>query len=178
VGTFRRQADVLGLAQLERTEAPCSSTLAAQEAAVMAILASGSLTLDLPLDRLILVATDTGDRLEFAASTPLEGTTWLLDAIPGSRGSEGTVTLRLDGGTLSGEGPCGPFAGRYVAEGVFLTVADISAPDVSACTRKAEQRALLDALRATVLVERQDPGLRLLGARGQLLAAFSPAGAL
>jgi hypothetical protein len=144
----------------------------------MAMLASPSLTLDLPLDRLILVATDTGDRLEFVASTPLEGTTWLLDAIPGSRGSEGTVTLRLDSGTLAGEGPCGPFAGRYVADSVFLTVADISAADVSGCTRKAEHRALLDALRAAVLVERQDPGLRLLGARGQLLAAFSPAGAL
>ena len=178
VGTFRRQADVLRLAQLERTEAPCSSTLAAQEAAVVAILESPSLTMDLPLDRLILVSDDTGDRLELVASTPLEGTTWLLDALPGSGGSEGTVTLRLDGGALAGEGPCGPFAGRYVAEGVFLSVADISTADVSTCTRQAEHRTLLDALRATVLVERQDPGLRLLGARGQLLATFSPAGAL
>ncbi len=96
VGRFQRQADVLRLVSLERTEAPCSSTVAAQEAAIMAILASPSLTLDLPLDRLILVATDSGDRLEFVASTPLEGTTWLLAAIPGSRGSEGTVTLRMD----------------------------------------------------------------------------------
>lgn len=144
----------------------------------MAILASPSLTLDLPLDRLILVATDSGDRLEFVASTPLEGTTWLLAAIPGSRGSEGTVTLRMDEGRLAGEGPCGPLAGRYVAEGVFITLDDISAADVTDCTRKAEQRALLDALRAAVMVEREDPGLRLLDARGQLLATFSPAGAL
>ena len=50
---------------------------------------------------------------------------WLL--CPAARGSEDTVTLRLEGGTLVGEGPCGPFAGRYVAEGVFLTLDDISA---------------------------------------------------
>lgn len=178
VGTYRRQADVLSLGALERTDAPCSPTLATQEAAIVAVLESPSLILDLPPDELILVSPDTGDRLEFLSAAPLEATTWLLAALPGTRGSEDTVTLRLEGGTLVGEGPCGPFAGRYVAEGVFLTVDDISAADVTGCTGKAEHRALLDALRAAVMVERDDPGLRLLGARGQLVAAFSPAGAL
>jgi len=178
VGTFRRQADVLSLAALERTDAPCSPTLATQEAAIVAVLESPSITLDLPLDGLTLVSPDTGDRLEFLSAAPLEGTTWLLAGMPGSRGSQDTVTLRLEGGMLDGEGPCGSFGGHYVAEGVFLTMDDISAADLTGCTRKAEHRALLDALRAAVMVERDDPGLRLLGARGQLVAAFSPAGAL
>jgi heat shock protein HslJ len=178
VGTYLRRADVLSLGPLERTDAPCAPTLAAQEAAIMAVLESPSLALDLSLDGLTLASPDTDDRLEFLSAAPLEGTTWLLAAVPGSRGSEDTVTLQLQGGTLHGEGPCGPFAGHYVSEGVFLTLDDISAADVTGCTRKAEHRALLDALRAAVMVERGDPGLRLLGARGQLVAAFSPAGAL
>jgi heat shock protein HslJ len=177
VGRYFRQADVLSLGPLERTDAPCSPTLANQEAAVAAILESPSLTLDLSLDRLILVSPDTGERLEFLSSTPLEGTTWLLAGIPGRRVSEDTVTLRLEGGMIDGEGPCGPFVGRYVTEGVFLTVDDLSADDVTGCTRRTEHRALLDALRAAVMVERDDPGLRFLDARVQLLAAFSPAGA-
>jgi heat shock protein HslJ len=178
VGTYRRQAGVLSLGALERTDAPCSPTLATQEAAIVAVLESPRLSLDLPPDGLTLVSPDTGDRLEFLSAAPLEGTTWLLAALPGSRGSEDTVTLRLEGGTLDGEGPCGPLAGHYVAEGVFLTLGDLSAAEVTGCTRKVEHRALLDALRAAVMVEREDPGLRFLGARGQLLAAFSPAGAL
>jgi heat shock protein HslJ len=178
VGTYLRRADVLGLAALERTDAPCSPTLTSQEAAMVAVLESPSITLDLPLDGLTLVSPDTGDRLEFVSAAPLEGTTWLLAGMPGRRDGQGTTTLRLEGGRLDGEGPCGPFAGRYVTEGVFLTLDDISAGDLTGCTRKVEHRALLDALRAAVMVERDDRGLRLLGARGQLVAAFSPAGAL
>ena len=80
VGTYRRQADVLSLGALERTGAPCSPTLATQEAAIVAVLESPSLTLDLPPDELILVSPDTGDRLEFLSAAPLEATTWLLAA--------------------------------------------------------------------------------------------------
>lgn len=178
VGTYLRQADVLSLGSLERTDAPCSPTLASQEAAVVAVLENPSLTLDLSLDGLILISPDTGDRLEFLSPAPLEGTTWLLAALPESRGGEDTVTLRLEGGMLDGEGPCGPFVGRYVAEGVFVTLDDISAADATGCTRQVEHQALLDAFRAAVMVEREDPGLRFLDARGQLLAAFAPAGTL
>ena len=178
VGTFRRQGDVLSFPSLERTEAPCSSALAAQEAAIMAVLGSPSLTLDLPLDRLVLRSASSGDRLEFVSSTPLEGTTWLLSELADIAVGADTVTLRLEGGLLSGEGPCGPFSGRYVADGVFLTTADIQPAGVTDCTRKAEHRALLDALRQWAMLERDGPDLRLLDARGGLLATFAPAGAM
>ncbi len=178
VGRFRRQADVLSFPSLESTEAPCSAALAAQESAIMTILGSPSLRVDLPADRLVLESATSGDRLEFVSSAPLEGTTWLLAGLAGEEAGADTVTLRLAGGLLSGEGPCSPFSGRYVTDGVFLTTAGLEAASVTGCTRKAEQRALLDALRRWAMLERDGLDLRLLDARGDLLATFAPAGAL
>jgi heat shock protein HslJ len=178
VGRFRRQADVLTFPSLERTEAPCSTALAAQEAAIMAVLESPALTVDLPLDRLVLESATSGDRLEFVSATPLEGTTWLLSGLADVAAGGGTVTLRLASGLLSGEGPCGPFSGRYVADGVFLTTADVHPAGMTGCAREAEHRALLDALRQWAMLERDGPDLRLLDARGGLLATFAPAGAM
>ncbi len=178
VGRFRRQADVLSLPSLERTEAPCSTALVAQEAAIMAVLESPSLTVDLPLDRLVLESASSGDRLEFVSSTPLEGTTWLLSGLTGIATGADTVTLRLAGGLLSGEGPCGPFSGRYVADGVFLSTADVHPAGITGCAREAAHRALLDALRQWAMLDRDGPDLRLLDARGGLLATFAPAGAM
>ncbi len=179
VGRFARRADVLSFRRLEHTDAPCPAQLVAQEAAVLAILDAPSLRLDLPLDRLVIVAEGGGDSLEFVTSSPVEGTTWLLGGVaglPDARSAPSTVTLRLDGDLLSGEGPCGPYTGRSVASGVFLSLSDLRGQDVVGCTGKLLQRELLAALRETVLLERDEASLRLLDARGIVLATFTPAG--
>jgi hypothetical protein len=63
-----------------------------------------------------------------------------------------------------------------VASGVFLSLSDLRGQDVVGCTGKLLQRELLAALRETVLLERDEASLRLLDARGIVLATFTPAG--
>ena len=72
VGTYERQGSLLGVDGVKTTDAPCSAVLASQEAAMVGVLSSEDLVLELPPDRLILTDTRTGDRLELVTTTPLE----------------------------------------------------------------------------------------------------------
>ena len=78
VGDFFRRSGVMSFSELELTDAPCAQDLAAQEAAMVAVLDATAIWVELPADRLILTSADTDDRLELVSQTPLEGTTWWL----------------------------------------------------------------------------------------------------
>jgi len=177
VASYARSGDVLRIDGLEATDAPCPEVLAAQESAVLGVLESDPLRLDLPADRLTLTATESGDRLEYVASVPLEDTTWQLERAARAGRPSQPVTLRLADGVISGQGPCGPYGGTYASDGRFITLRDLEPSGRAGCPRADVERALLADLAAAVLVERSRPGLRLLDARGRVVARFSTAAA-
>jgi heat shock protein HslJ len=173
LATFERSGDRLRVRDLETTGAPCPADLAAQETAVLAVLASDDLEVDLPPDRLVLTDRASGDGLELTSSAPLEGSTWLLREVAGRGSPEMPVTLRLANGRLAGEGPCGPYEGSYTTDGRFIDVDDLRGTDGAGCGARVQQRELLLALERAVLLERQPPRLRLLDAAGALVATFT-----
>jgi heat shock protein HslJ len=176
LGGYFRHADVLSFGELERTDAPCSPAQTAQEAAITAVLDATSLSLRLPPDRLILTSNDGGDALELVSSTPLEGSTWLLSHLPDSPSLASTVTLRLAGGQATGEGPCGAYSATYATNGVFLTFRDVEPAGGVECGQAQAENALLAALRSTVLLDRSQPQMRFLDARGEVVARFKNPG--
>jgi heat shock protein HslJ len=177
VGEFHRHADVLSFGPLEVTDAPCSPSLATQEAAILAVLDASGLGLELSPDRLTLTSSDSGDQLELVSSRPLQGTTWLLQSIRRSNRAQETVTLLLRSGEVQGEGPCGSYDGHYATDGRFISFASLVGQGTSDCDRRPAQRALFDALRRAVLIDREDGELRLADAAGKELARFRPAAA-
>jgi heat shock protein HslJ len=114
--------------------------------------------------------------LEFTASSSLEGTTWLLSRLPGAPKPDSTVTLRLDGGRVSGEGPCGGYSATYATDGVFLSFGDAEGSDDAECGQAQTEKALLAALQSTVVLDRTRPEVRFLDARGKVLARFEDPG--
>jgi heat shock protein HslJ len=172
VATFERQADVLRIRDVESTGAPCTSDLAVQETAMLSVLGTAELRLSLPPDRLVLRDPVTGDGLDLVTSTPLEGSTWLLAEIPGLGPVRGPVTLRLQDGLLSGEGPCGPYQGRYTTDGRLIRFQELRGAGIQRCTDREAQRKLLLALGRAVVLDRDQPQLRLRDAAGMLVARF------
>lgn len=172
VGIYARDADLLRFRDLETTAAPCPSDLAAQEAAMLALLGSSAVQLDLPPDRLVLTSSETGDRLDFVTSTPLEGSTWLLSAVRGQADADTPVTLRLEGGLVTGEGPCSSYSGSYVSDGIFISISDLHHARAMDCPARTQQRALLQALERALLLDRDQPQLRLLDPAGSVVARF------
>jgi heat shock protein HslJ len=173
LATFERSGDRLRFGDLETTGAPCPADLAAQESAVLAVLASDDLELELPPDRLVLTDRASGDGLELTSSAPLEGSTWLLREVAGRGSPEMPVTLRLADGRLAGEGPCGPYEGSYATDGRFIDIDDLRGTDGAGCGARVQQRELLLALDRAVLLDRRPPRLRLLDAAGALVATFT-----
>ncbi len=167
VTQFFRSADVLSFSPIERTEAPCSPALAAQEAAMLSVLEATSSELSLPAEGMLLTSSDTGASLAFASQRPLEGSTWLI--APTSLGAEAgaALTLRLSEGIAAGEGPCGPYQASYVTDGYFITFHDPVGSGASSCSAAKSERRLLAALRQSVRLDRDQPQLRLLDAFGR-----------
>lgn len=176
VAGYARRASVLSLGELETTGAPCLPTLADQESVVVAVLDSTSLRVGLPPDRLVLVSDDTGDRLEYVSTIPLEGTTWVLARLRGSPAGTEPVTLWLEDGLVSGEGPCGPYRGSYATDGVFISFGQLVGPESATCAERARQADLLKALRNAVVLDRPNGRLRLLDIAGRTLARFASPG--
>ena len=176
VADYSQRASALSFGELEITDAPCGPTAAAQQAAIIAVLDATSQTIELPPGRLLLISADSGERLEFVTSTPLEGSTWLLARLPGSSRSDDDITMRLSDGELNGEGPCGAYHGRYETNGVLLSFSELAGGDTDGCGQVRRQRRLLNALRSTVLVDKTTPSLRLLDAFGRVTASFGHPG--
>jgi heat shock protein HslJ len=177
VGTYTRHGDLITFDDLEPTEAACPADLAAQEAAMLDVLRAPSVTLALAPDRLRLSTDGTRDALELVTVTPLEGSTWLLGSIPGKPRPKAPVTLRLDDGVVTGEGPCGAYAGTYQTDGLFVSIRDLRAEAEADCPRRERQRELFSALERATLLERDQPVLVMLDAQGQLVARFKRPGA-
>ncbi len=167
VTQFFRSADVLSFSPIERTDAPCSPALTAQEAAMLSVLGATSLELSLPAEGMILTSADTGASLAFVSQRPLEDSTWLID--PAALGVDPgtTITLRLSGGTAAGEGPCGPYGASYVTDGYFITFHDPVGSGANDCSAATSERRLLDRLRQAVMLDRDQPQLRLRDAFGR-----------
>jgi heat shock protein HslJ len=168
VGAYFRQADVLSFGELERTDAPCEDPVAAQEEALLSVLQATSIRLRSQRDGLVLASGDTSTELEFVSAYPLEGGTWLLTKLGSGRAIPGTVTLRLDSGLVSGEGPCGAYSGRYATDGTFISFSDLKGSEPGECSARRVERDMLDALSRSVIVERGGSALRLLDTAGAL----------
>lgn len=173
VGDFYRQSEVLSLSELELTDAPCGSELAAQEAAMIAVLDATAIRVELPADRLTLTSADTDDRLEFVSQTPLEGTTWWLSDTAAEGGTRNErITLRLEDGNASGEGPCGPFSATYLTDGYFITFTDAQGARDGDCTELRTEQALISGLRRSVRIERGLGTLEFADALGMRQLSF------
>jgi len=173
--TFSRQASVISFGPLDLTDAPCPDGLEHQQAAVLEVLAATSAYLVLSPDMLTLTADDGGTALEYRADPPIEGTTWLRAPVPaGDR--DAWTSLRLEDGLATGSGPCGPYAGSYVSDGLFITFSDLRGTGVAECDRAKEERAFLAAMRSAVRLEPAtgpgDPGFSLRDARDERVLRF------
>jgi len=176
VGDFYQHADVLSFGPLASTEAPCSPAVTAQEEAVTAVLDSTSLRLALGPDRLVLTAVE-GDALDFTSTRPLENTTWMLVRLGSDERPSEPVTLRLADGAASGQGPCGPFDATYATGGRFITFDDVAVAGDDSCELFPLERELRAALRSAVVLDRDQPQLRLRDAQGRIIARFkAPSG--
>jgi heat shock protein HslJ len=173
VGTFTRHGDVIATAGLKLTDAPCPTALAAQESAILQVLGAHGLLAALDPDRLTLTDVETGTRLSYVSQTPLEGTPWLLTDLAGTELPTEPLTLSLAHGTFSGEGPCGPYSGSYLTDGLFLTFADVRGAGDDRCAEASAERAWLAVLRATVATDPTTARLRLWDARGRTIARFT-----
>lgn len=173
VAEFFRQSDVLSFGPLELTDAPCTDELTAQEEAMTAVLEATSMRLELPADRLVLTSSDTGERLEFASQTPLEGTTWWLERTAADAGTRNQrITLRLEDGIASGDGPCGPVSASYVSDGAFITFMDARGTGGGDCAELRTEQAFISGLRRAVSVERGRDRLEFADADGTVQLTF------
>ncbi len=128
----------------------------------------------LPYDRLTLTSADDGERLELVSQVPLEGSTWTLEWSPERVPDGARVTLRMEDGAATGEGPCGPYTAEYATDGVFITFRDAQGARDDTCAALRAEKALLDGLRTAVTVERREDQLRLVDARAVKTLVFRP----
>jgi heat shock protein HslJ len=174
---YYRYADAISFGPIDRTEAPCTPAVTAQEEAMLSVLDATSSWLALEPNLLRVSSAEADDSLTFVSSRPLEGSTWLVARIPGVTGLGGEVTLRLEDGTATGQGPCGPYAAAYVSDGLFITFREVVGPADEACAAVAAERAWFAALRQTVRLDQDQPQLRLVDARGDVTARLkAPSG--
>ena len=107
---------------------------------------------------------------------PLDGTAWILSALPGRTLADGqAVTLRFEGGQAQGSDGCNRYSTPYTASGRSLEVSVRSASTMMACPAETMQQATdymaaLNSARAW----RVDAGqLKLLGVDGRALAMLA-----
>ena len=113
-----------------------------------------------------------------AADAPsLEGTAWVLAALPGRTLLPGTAaTLRFDDGKASGTDGCNRYVVPYSASGTTLTFEPRGISTQMACPPDVTEQAQafmagIDGTRSHRVTQGQ---LELLAADGKLLASFTP----
>ena len=121
------------------------------------------------------VSNHSGDRLDFANSSLLEGSTWLLERLPGRGSPRREVTLRLVDGIASGEGLCGSYAGTDESNGVIIRFSGLAGVDGSCPDAKAARR-YLSALRRARFADLTRPSLRFLDKSGDMVVRFRDPG--
>ena len=113
-----------------------------------------------------------------AAETPsLDGTAWVLSALPGRPVEPGTiVTLRFDGGRAGGVDGCNRYVTSYSADGANLRLLASGASTQMACPRPVMLQAVvfMQRLADTQAYRIEGGELQLLGGDGEVLAKFAP----
>jgi len=107
---------------------------------------------------------------------PLDGTAWVLSALPGSGPISGsTVTLSFEGGRAQGSDGCNRFGMPYSTQGSAIEVGVRSMSTMMACppevTKQAE--AFTSALNGAKSYRIVDGQLQLLGANKAVLATLA-----
>lgn len=173
-GEFFLQANVMSFGQLQVTDAPCAASMTPQEAAILEVFEATATGVTFPSDEMVMTSADSGTSLEYRAVPALEGSTWLR--APDAAGDP--VTLRLEAGEATGEGPCGAYRADYATDGVFITFTNVRGTGDDTCAATRAERKLLRALRSAVTLDREParntsrPRLTLRDARGAALARF------
>jgi heat shock protein HslJ len=95
-----------------------------------------------------------------SAATALEGTVWQLDRLPGPaagalRSAEQPITIRLEGGRVSGSSGCNRLVGSYTVEGNVVRLSQLggtmmACPEPAASLETAFRAALAGPLRYAV----------------------------
>jgi heat shock protein HslJ len=110
-------------------------------------------------------------------SPGLEGTAWVLAAIPGQTPVPGaTPTLRFEGGRAGGSDGCNRYSTSYTADGSALRLDPAGAMTQMACAPDVMQLAgaFMSSLKGARSYRVTEGDLQLLGADGALLARFAP----
>lgn len=107
---------------------------------------------------------------------PLEGTAWILSALPGRTLAAGqAVTLRFEGGRAQGSDGCNRYSAPYTATGRSLQVSGRSASTMMACPPETMQQATdyMAALSSARAWQVDAGQLKLLVADGRVLATLA-----
>lgn len=107
----------------------------------------------------------------------LDGTAWVLSALPGRSLVEGaTATLRFEGGRASGTDGCNRYATSYAADGSKLKFDATGAATMMACPPAImeQARAFTSSLDKTSSHRVEAGQLQLLGPDGAVVASLAP----
>lgn len=111
-----------------------------------------------------------------ADAATLDGTQWVLTALPGRTLLPGVaVTAQFAGGRLSGSDGCNRYEGSFQAEGDGLSIPPSLAATQMACAPEVmeQARAYVAALGATRRWQIAQDRLELRDGQGQVVAAFA-----
>ncbi|HEX7095900.1 MAG TPA: META domain-containing protein [Acidimicrobiales bacterium] len=173
---------VLTVGSMGTTEMGCDPALRAQDEWLMAFLTSSpawsregdTLTLTGETDTLVLLDREVAD-----PDRPLEGTTWVVDAIVdgdtvASVPQGAAATLVFAAGQVSGDAGCNELSGPATIEGGAIEIGEIVSTDM-ACDEPAMmlEEAVLARLRGTVRYEIDAARLTLTAEDGRGLVLFA-----
>ena len=122
-------------------------------------------------------APETTAMATAADPATLDGTAWVLAALPGQAVAAGRfVTLRFESGRAQGHDGCNRFTTPYTASGSTLEVSSPGASTLMACPPElAPQAEAFRAALAGAKAWRIEKGqLELLAGDGRVLASFAP----
>ncbi|MDO9084845.1 MAG: META domain-containing protein [Anaerolineaceae bacterium] len=125
---------------------------------------------------LIIITTLTLSACQAQSSNTLEGTSWILVELNGKPIlSETTVTLDLNGSTLTGNDGCNHIGGSYTSTGDSFSVGEDLMSTLMACEGAIMTQAgeYNEALRQASSYHLADNQLSLIDTDGKILAVFS-----
>jgi len=124
---------------------------------------------------LMMIATFALAACQPKASTSLEGTSWILVELNGKPAlSETTITLNLNGDTLTGNDGCNHYGGSYTSKGDSFSIGEDLMGTLMACeeTIMTQSSDYTSALRKASKFSITDDRLHLLDENGNSLAIF------
>jgi heat shock protein HslJ len=122
------------------------------------------------------LAACTANPYTMSETSPLEGTAWILSALPGKTlPLEKMVTLRFEGGKASGSDGCNRYSAPYTSTGQSLAISPRGISTMMACPPEAMQLAAdyTQALGNSRAWRIEGGHLHLLAADGRTLATLA-----